>query len=79
MIAIFRAYHIFLNIVTQNTFSGGKKMLQWAFIFLVVALVAGLLGFTGIAGTAAGIAKILFVVFLVVFIIMFVMGRKPRI
>ena len=28
-------------------------MLRWAFIFLVIAVIAALLGFTGIAGTAA--------------------------
>jgi len=44
-------------------------MLNWALIFLVVALIAGLLGFTSIAGAAIGIAKILFVVFLVLFLV----------
>ncbi len=44
-------------------------MLRWAFIFLVLALVAGLLGFTGIAGDSMYIAKILFFVFLVVFLV----------
>ena len=31
-------------------------MLYWAFVFLIVALVAGALGLGGLAGTAAGIA-----------------------
>ena len=53
-------------------------MLQWALIFLVVALVAGVLGFTGVAGTAANIAWILFVVGLVVALVLFIMGRRPR-
>ncbi len=44
-------------------------MLKWAFIFLVISLVAGLLGFTGVAGVAVGIAKILFGIFLVLFLI----------
>ncbi len=44
-------------------------MLNWALIFLVIALIAGLLGFTSIAGAAIGIAKILFVVFLVLFLV----------
>ncbi|MGQ3018624.1 DUF1328 domain-containing protein [Phenylobacterium sp.] len=44
-------------------------MLNWALIFLVVALIAGLLGFTSIAGAAIGVAKILFVVFLVLFLV----------
>ena len=45
-----------------------NRMLKWALIFAVIALVAGAFGFTGIAAGAAGIAKILFVVFLVLFV-----------
>lgn len=56
-------------------------MLQWALIFLVVALIAAALGFGGLAGTAVGIAKILFFVFLVLFLVSAVMhlvrGRAP--
>ena len=56
-------------------------MLQWALIFLVVALIAGALGFTGIYVAAAGIAKILFVLFLVLFVVSLIMhmvrGRGP--
>ena len=48
-------------------------MLQWALIFLVVALIAGALGFTGVYVAAAGIAKILFLVFLVLFAVSLVM------
>ena len=36
-------------------------MLQYAIVFLVIALIAAFLGFGGIAGTAAWIAKVLFV------------------
>ena len=43
----------------------GLKMLHYAAVFFVIALVAGLLGFTGIAAGAVGIAKILFFVFIV--------------
>lgn len=49
-------------------------MLRWAFIFLVVALIAAALGFGGIAATAAGIAKILFYVFLALFLIALIAG-----
>ena len=40
-------------------------MLRWAFIFLIIAVVAALFGFTNIAVAAAGIAKLLFFIFLV--------------
>lgn len=49
------------------------KMLYYALLFLVVALIAGFLGFGGIAFAAAGIAKILFFVFLVIFIVTLIM------
>jgi uncharacterized membrane protein YtjA (UPF0391 family) len=51
-----------------------SKMLHWALIFMVIALVAGLLGFTGLAGAAAAIAKVLFIVFLLVCLLMFAMA-----
>jgi len=46
-------------------------MLNWAFSFLVLALIAAVLGFGGIAAGASEIAKILFFVFLVMFIVSF--------
>jgi uncharacterized membrane protein YtjA (UPF0391 family) len=49
-------------------------MLKWAFIFLVVAIVAALFGFGGVAAASAGIAKILFYVFLLIFAITLVLG-----
>ena len=36
------------------------NLLNWALVFLVIALVAAVLSFTGIAGAAAGAARILF-------------------
>ena len=51
-------------------------MLGWAFIFLVLALVAAALGFTGIAGTATNVAWILFVVGLVVALVFAVADRR---
>ncbi|MEO7598234.1 MAG: DUF1328 domain-containing protein, partial [Opitutus sp.] len=30
-------------------------MLRWAFIFLIIGILAGLLGLTGVAGAAVGI------------------------
>jgi len=49
-------------------------MLRWAFIFLVLALVAAVFGFGGIASTAAGIAKVLFFIAIAVFLIMLMLG-----
>ena len=51
-------------------------MLQWALIFLVVAIIAGLLGFSGIAGAATNIAWVLFLVGLVLAVIFFFKGRS---
>ncbi len=54
-------------------------MLRWAFIFLIVALVASAFGFWALEGTAMEIARILFFVFLVLFVISALTGRRPRI
>lgn len=51
-------------------------MLNYAVIFLLIALVAGILGFGVVAGTAAYIAKVLFVIFLVLFIASLFRGQK---
>jgi uncharacterized membrane protein YtjA (UPF0391 family) len=53
-----------------------ESMLHYAWVFLVIALIAAVLGFGVIAGTAATIAKFLFVAFLVIFLISFFMGRR---
>ncbi len=49
-------------------------MLEWALIFLLIAVVAGVLGFTKIAAGAAGIAKILFYIALTIFVVMIIAG-----
>jgi uncharacterized membrane protein YtjA (UPF0391 family) len=51
-------------------------MLNYAVIFLLIALVAGVLGFGVVAGTAAYIAKVLFVMFVVLFIAALIRGQK---
>jgi len=43
-------------------------MLKWAFVFLVIAVIAGIFGFTGVQEASATIAQILFGVFLMLFI-----------
>ena len=54
-------------------------MIQLAFTFLIIALIAGVLGFTGIAGTSANIAWILFVVGLILAAVFFLTGRRPKV
>jgi uncharacterized membrane protein YtjA (UPF0391 family) len=58
----------------RSSFQEVNKMLRWALIFLVIALVAALFGFTGIASAAAGIAKFLFFLFLVICLVFFILG-----
>lgn len=43
-------------------------MLKWAFIFLLVAIVAGIFGFTGVEEASVTIAKWLFGIFMVLFL-----------
>ncbi|HVV61854.1 MAG TPA: DUF1328 domain-containing protein [Pseudolabrys sp.] len=49
-------------------------MLKWAFVFLVIAIIAGIFGFTGVEEASASIAKILFGIFLVLFVGALVIG-----
>ena len=43
-------------------------MLKWAFIFLVIAIIAGIFGFTDVQAASATIAQWLFGIFLVLFL-----------
>lgn len=49
-------------------------MLRWAFIFLILGIVAGALGFGGVAGAAVGIAKFLFFLFIIMFLVTLLLG-----
>ncbi|HEV8123305.1 MAG TPA: DUF1328 domain-containing protein [Gemmatimonadales bacterium] len=49
-------------------------MLRWAFIFLIVAIVAAIFGFGGIAATAAGFAKALFFIAIAIFLVFLLLG-----
>jgi uncharacterized membrane protein YtjA (UPF0391 family) len=49
-------------------------MLKWAFVFLLIAIVAGILGFSDVEATAATIAQWLFGIFLVLFLGAVVIG-----
>lgn len=43
-------------------------MLKWAFIFLLIAIVAGIFGFSDVEATASTIAQWLFGIFLLLFL-----------
>jgi uncharacterized membrane protein YtjA (UPF0391 family) len=49
-------------------------MLKWAFIFLIIAIVAGIFGFTDVQAASATIAQWLFGIFLVLFLGALVIG-----
>lgn len=49
-------------------------MLKWAFIFLIIAIIAGLFGFTDVQAASATIAQWLFGIFLVLFVGALVIG-----
>ncbi|HJW42547.1 MAG TPA: DUF1328 domain-containing protein [Rhizomicrobium sp.] len=49
-------------------------MLRWAFLFLIVGLIAGVLGFGGIAGASFAVAKFLFFVFIAIFLVLLIAG-----
>jgi uncharacterized membrane protein YtjA (UPF0391 family) len=55
---------------------GRQPMLHYAWVFLVIAIIAAIFGFGGIVTAAAGIAKILFFAFLVLFVIGLLAGRR---
>jgi len=43
-------------------------MLKWAFVFLIIAVIAGIFGFTDVEAASATIAQWLFGIFLVLFL-----------
>ncbi len=45
------------------------KMLYWASIFFIIALIAAIFGFSGIAATSAEVAQILFYLFVLGFVL----------
>ncbi len=47
-------------------------MLTWAFIFLIIAIIAAIFGYTGVFVAASGIAKTIFFIFVVLAIISFI-------
>jgi uncharacterized membrane protein YtjA (UPF0391 family) len=57
--------------VQRREFELGKgipmRILHWALVFFVVAIIAAIFGFGNIAAAATDIARILFFIFIVVF------------
>ena len=49
-------------------------MLRWAFMFLIISLIAAAFGFTGVSAAAAGFAKVLFFIFISLFVIALIGG-----
>jgi uncharacterized membrane protein YtjA (UPF0391 family) len=56
-----------------------NKMLYYALVFLLIAIVAAVLGFGGVAIVSAGIAKILFFVFIVLFLVSLITHMSRRV
>jgi len=48
------------------------RLLHWAVIFFIVAIIAAIFGFGNIAAAATDIARILFFIFLVVFLLLMI-------
>jgi uncharacterized membrane protein YtjA (UPF0391 family) len=49
-------------------------MLRWAFVFFIIAIIAGVFGFGGIAAGASDIARVCFFFFIVIFVVSLVWG-----
>ena len=49
-------------------------MLKWAFVFLLIAIVAGIFGFTDVEAASDTIAQWLFGIFLVLFLGALIIG-----
>ena len=54
------------------------SLLNYALVFLVVALIAAAVGFGGVAGFAMEAAQLLFWVFIILFVVSLVAGLVRR-
>src|SRR3989338_11542813 len=52
----------------MNKEGNEKMILFFAFLFFVLALIAGLLGFTDVMVASVGIAQVLFLIFFILFV-----------
>lgn len=57
---------------------GQTKMLHYAVVFFIIALIAAVFGFGGIAAGAVGIAKVLFFIFLILAVVSFIANMARR-
>jgi uncharacterized membrane protein YtjA (UPF0391 family) len=57
---------------------GRSRMLWWALVFFIVAIVAAIFGFGGIAAGVIGFAKILFWVVIILFLISVAWGLHKK-
>lgn len=51
-------------------------MLRYAWVFLILAIIAAVFGFGHIAGAATGAARVLFFIFVALFVIGLLSGRR---
>jgi uncharacterized membrane protein YtjA (UPF0391 family) len=66
-------------VIETARLKGESKMLYYALVFLLIAILAAVFGFGGVAIASAGIAKILFFVFIVLFLVSLVTHMSRRV
>jgi uncharacterized membrane protein YtjA (UPF0391 family) len=62
------------RVVFRKTGNDAMSVLRWAFIMLLVSLVAALFGFTDLAAASADVSRVLFYIFAVIFLVLLVLG-----
>jgi uncharacterized membrane protein YtjA (UPF0391 family) len=68
------AAELALAVELQHAPGGGRTMLYWALVFLLIGLVSAALGFSTVAGASFAVAKFLAGLFLLLFLIFLVLG-----
>ena len=64
------------RLATERGVGKEDTMIYYAFVFLVLGLVAGALGVSGVAAISSQIAWVLFVIGIILMIVHFVSGRR---
>jgi uncharacterized membrane protein YtjA (UPF0391 family) len=79
-IILFLVSLFYTKLVMIKNSIGGIPILNYAVLFLILAVLAGVLGFGGLASSFIGIAKTLALIFVVLFVVSVVyaaiVGRK---